>query len=145
MGGVASGAAVMQTVKRTVKSSCTLGSSWLSSSRWVGTTCRTVHPFLHHARKRADLYSLSLLTSICTFAAVALQSQCNETAVHVLSGNAEATGALRMKASGKHMLMLGGVDCRLLRYDVLPKLPQQAAEKAMSQSKLRRQPDMFVR
>ena len=65
--------------------------------------------------------------------------------MHVLSGNAEATGALRMKASGKHVLMLGGVDCRLLRYDVLPKLPQQAADKPVSQSKLSRQPDMSVR
>ena len=56
-----------------------------------------------------------------------LQSQCNETSVYVLSGNADATKALRMKASGKHSLMLGGVDCRLLRYDVLPRLPQQVA------------------
>jgi len=78
-------------------------------------------------------------------AAAALQSQCNETAVHVLSGNADATGALRMKASGKHTLMLGGVDCRLLRYDVLPRLPQQAADKPVSNIKLHRQADMSVR
>ena len=67
--------------------------------------------------------------------AAARQSQCNDTAVYVLSGNAEATGALRMKASGKHALMLGGVECRLLRYDVLPKLPQQTDEQRVSHSK----------
>ena len=51
------------------------------------------------------------------------QSQCNERSVYVLSGNADATRALHMKASKKHTLTLGGVDCRLIRYDVLPKMP----------------------
>ena len=50
-----------------------------------------------------------------------------------------------MKASGKHALMLGGVECRLLRYDVLPKLPQQGAQKDAPRSKLSRRTEVSVR
>ena len=52
-----------------------------------------------------------------------MQGQCNETAVFVLSGNAEITQALRMRATRRSPLTIGGADCRLLQYDVLPKLP----------------------
>ena len=41
----------------------------------------------------------------------------------VLSGNAEITQALRMRATRRSPLTIGGADCRLLQYDVLPKLP----------------------
>ena len=50
-----------------------------------------------------------------------------------------------MKASDKHVLRLGGVDCRLLQYDVLPKLPLQAAALSVSQNKTGTRADVPVR
>ena len=45
----------------------------------------------------------------------------------LLSGNPDATRALRMRASAKVPLVSGGVDLRLLRYKVLPPLTLDAA------------------
>lgn len=44
----------------------------------------------------------------------------------VLSGTKGPTQALRMKASRRHPLSLGGVDCRLLQYEVRPPPPAAA-------------------
>lgn len=41
----------------------------------------------------------------------------------VLSGTKGPTQALRMKASRRHPLSLGGVDCRLLHYEVRSQRP----------------------
>lgn len=41
----------------------------------------------------------------------------------ILSGTKGPTQALRMKASRRHPLSLGGVDCRLLHYEVRPPPP----------------------
>jgi hypothetical protein len=44
--------------------------------------------------------------------------------VITLSGNPEATRPLRMKAHAREPVTVGGVDCRLLHYHVLPQRQQ---------------------
>lgn len=46
--------------------------------------------------------------------------ECGGATAHLLSGDAAATRPLRMRANRKHVLGIGGVDCRLLEYRVLP-------------------------
>ncbi|KAL4458935.1 hypothetical protein ABPG75_013800 [Micractinium tetrahymenae] len=47
-----------------------------------------------------------------------LKQQCAGASAFLLSGNPEATKGLRMKASQRMPLTIGGVDCRLLQYSV---------------------------
>ena len=44
----------------------------------------------------------------------------------VLSGNSSISREIYMRASRKHVLGIGGVDTRLLRYDILPPKPKKA-------------------
>ena len=46
--------------------------------------------------------------------------ECGGATAHLLSGDAEVTRPLRMRAARKRVLGVGGVDCRLLEYRVLP-------------------------
>ena len=46
--------------------------------------------------------------------------ECAGATAHLLSGDAGATRPLRMRAKKKRVLGIGGVDCRLLEYRVLP-------------------------
>ncbi|MCB9899297.1 MAG: RNA methyltransferase [Planctomycetes bacterium] len=55
--------------------------------------------------------------SLSTF----LREQCGGAKAHVLSGDAELTKSLGMKASRKWPVMNGTIDCRLLRYEVFAK------------------------
>ena len=48
----------------------------------------------------------------------------NESAF-VLSGDPSVSREIFMRASRKHVLGIGGVDCRLLRYDILPPKPKE--------------------
>ena len=49
-----------------------------------------------------------------------VQSACNEADAYLLCGNPAATKPLRMKCSRRIPLTIGGVDVRLLHYQVLP-------------------------
>ena len=46
--------------------------------------------------------------------------ECAGATAHLLSGDAGATRPLKMRAKRKRVLGIGGVDCRLLEYRVLP-------------------------
>ena len=46
--------------------------------------------------------------------------ECGGATAHLLSGDANATRPLRMRARRKRVLGIGGVDCRLLEYRILP-------------------------
>ena len=50
----------------------------------------------------------------------ALKDHCGGWTAWILSGNADATRALKLKASRRIPLMNGPIDCRLLRYDLRP-------------------------
>lgn len=50
-----------------------------------------------------------------------LRNEAPESTAVVLSGDAQATRAIRMKARRKYPLRIGNVDCRVLVYDVLKK------------------------
>ena len=54
---------------------------------------------------------------------VFLKRECPDSSAFVLSGNPTVSRAIRMRASRKHVVGIGGVDCRLLRYDILPPKP----------------------
>jgi len=54
---------------------------------------------------------------------VFLKRECPDSSAFVLSGNPAVSRAIRMRASRKHVVGIGGVDCRLLRYDILPPKP----------------------
>jgi putative N6-adenine-specific DNA methylase len=47
-----------------------------------------------------------------------LKERCSGWTLWLLSGNAERTGALRMKASRRFAVSNGGIDCRWLRYEI---------------------------
>ena len=47
-----------------------------------------------------------------------LREQCVGAVAHVLSGNPSMGRSLRLKASRKHPIKNGPIDCRLLRYDI---------------------------
>lgn len=51
---------------------------------------------------------------------VFFRRECAGATAHLLSGDAGATRALRMRARRKRVLGIGGVDCRLLEYRILP-------------------------
>ena len=51
---------------------------------------------------------------------VFFRRECAGATAHLLSGDAGATRPLRMRAKKKRVLGVGGVDCRLLEYRVLP-------------------------
>ncbi|PSC76859.1 DNA methylase [Micractinium conductrix] len=55
-----------------------------------------------------------------------LKQQCPGTSAYLLSGNPEASTGLRMKASRRLPITVGGVDCRLLKYDIRA-MPEKAA------------------
>ncbi|BFI29443.1 hypothetical protein AXG93_1335s1140 [Marchantia polymorpha subsp. ruderalis] len=57
-----------------------------------------------------------------------LKSSCNETDVYVLSGNSNVTHAMHMKADKRWAVTVGGVDCRIMHYYVLPPKARPAAE-----------------
>jgi hypothetical protein len=42
--------------------------------------------------------------------------------VSILCGNPEVTRLLKMKAGGRDPVTVGGIDCRLVHYTVLPTL-----------------------
>ncbi|KAK9908246.1 hypothetical protein WJX75_004747 [Coccomyxa subellipsoidea] len=52
-----------------------------------------------------------------------LKGECPEADVAVLSGNKHITSLLRMKADRRFPMTVGGVDCRLIKYKVLPPKP----------------------
>ncbi|BDA44812.1 Ribosomal RNA large subunit methyltransferase K/L [Coccomyxa sp. Obi] len=52
-----------------------------------------------------------------------LKGQCPEADVAVLSGNKRVTAKLMMKADKRFPMTIGGVDCRLIKYKVLPPKP----------------------
>jgi putative N6-adenine-specific DNA methylase len=54
-----------------------------------------------------------------------LKNECTETDAFILSGNADITSQLRMKSKRKYPLTIGGVDCRLLHYEILPALTEE--------------------
>lgn len=54
-----------------------------------------------------------------------LKNECTETDAFILSGNADITSQLRMKSRRKYPLTIGGVDCRLLHYQILPALTEE--------------------
>lgn len=47
-----------------------------------------------------------------------LKGQCGGAEAYLLSGNAEATAGLRLRADKRWPLTIGGVDCRLLKYSI---------------------------
>lgn len=49
--------------------------------------------------------------------------ECGGATAHLLCGDASATRPLRMRANRKRVLGIGGVDCRLLEYRILPPKP----------------------
>ncbi len=57
-----------------------------------------------------------------------LREEAPESTAVVLSGDAQATRAMRMKAKRKFPLRIGNVDCRVLVYDVLKKKVVQVEE-----------------
>jgi hypothetical protein len=46
----------------------------------------------------------------------------------ILCGDKSASKALRMKVGRKYPVTLGGVDCRVLRYEILPPRPHSEVE-----------------
>eukprot|EP00850_Spirogloea_muscicola_P023399 SM000354S13394 [mRNA] locus=s354:26595:28051:+ [translate_table: standard] len=62
-----------------------------------------------------------------------LKAHCRRADVYVLSGKASLTQQLRLKATRKWLLSVGGIDSRLLHYKVLPpKLEHQALPLAVA-------------
>ena len=57
--------------------------------------------------------------------------ECGGATAHLLSGDAAATRPLRMRARRKRVLGVGGVDCRLLEYRVLP--PKKADARGLEE------------
>ena len=59
-----------------------------------------------------------------------LKRQCAGAPAYLLSGNVAATAGLRLRAASRVPLTIGGVDCRLLRYDIhASPSPPAAAER----------------
>ena len=85
----------METARHFLQGELTMITVWTSSS-----TVLT----LHEAQQKGP-FTWRHSTSRRAFGRADLppaQSQCNETSVYVMSGNADATRGLRMKASEKH-------------------------------------------
>ncbi|MCO5606327.1 hypothetical protein L7F22_060514 [Adiantum nelumboides] len=65
-----------------------------------------------------------------------LKQQCNHADVYVLSGNSSVTRGLRMKCDRKWPITVGGIECKLLHYYVLPprnSIPQKFVLEATNQ------------
>jgi len=71
----------------------------------------------------ADVTPEEALEQVWNSLGVFLKRECPDSSAYVLSGNPEVSRAIRMRASRKHPVGIGGVDCRLLRYDILPPKP----------------------
>ena len=52
-----------------------------------------------------------------------MQAHCRRSEAFILSGNRETTQWLRMRADARMPLVIGGTDCRLIKYTVRPLLP----------------------
>lgn len=61
---------------------------------------------------------------------VFLKEQCGGAEAYLLSGSAEATQALRLRADRKWPLSVGGVECRLLKYSIRGRAPEAATAAA---------------
>ena len=70
-----------------------------------------------------DISAEEALEQVWNSLGVFLKRECPDSSAFVLSGNPEVSRAIRMRASRKHVVGIGGVDCRLLRYDILPPKP----------------------
>ena len=51
-----------------------------------------------------------------------MQAHCRRSEAFILSGNKETTQWLRMRADTRMPLVIGGTDCRLIKYTVRPLL-----------------------
>jgi 23S rRNA G2445 N2-methylase RlmL len=71
----------------------------------------------------SDVSAEEALEQVWNSLGVFLKRECPDSSAFVLSGNPEVSRAIRMRASRKHVVGIGGVDCRLLRYDILPPKP----------------------
>ena len=55
----------------------------------------------------------------------AMQAQCPDALVYVLCGNPDITREIHMRSERKYPVTVGNIDCRVLKYKVLPpKQPQ---------------------
>ena len=72
---------------------------------------------------------------------VFLKRECPDSSAFVLSGNPAVSRAIRMRASRKMPLGIGGVDCRFLRYDILPPKPDGYDSNASANANARRRRD----
>ena len=57
---------------------------------------------------------------------VFLKEQCGGAEAYLLSGSADATQHLRLRADKKWPLSIGGVECRLLKYSIRGRAPAPA-------------------
>eukprot|EP00250_Pteridium_aquilinum_P000901 c11079_g2_i1 orf=98-1687(+) len=63
-----------------------------------------------------------------------LKQRCNQADVYVLSGNPSATRGLRMKSNKKWPITVGGVECKLVHYYVLPPKNLASSEEGLEAS-----------
>lgn len=49
-----------------------------------------------------------------------MQAHCRRSEAFILSGNRETTQWLRLRADARMPLVIGGTDCRLIKYTVRP-------------------------
>ncbi|GAQ80938.1 hypothetical protein KFL_000660330 [Klebsormidium nitens] len=68
-----------------------------------------------------------------------LKDQCTGADVFLLSGNADATRNMRLRADRKWPLSVGGIDCRVLHYKVLPPLSEEGRRAIAEDKEARRQ------
>jgi hypothetical protein len=66
------------------------------------------------------------------------KDQCTGADVFLLSGNAEATRNMRLRADRKWPISVGGIDCRVLHYKVLPPLSEAGRLKIEGDKETRR-------
>lgn len=67
-----------------------------------------------------------------------LKDQCTGADVFLLSGNADATRNMRLRADRKWPLSVGGIDCRVLHYKVLPPLSEEGRRAIAEDKEARR-------
>ncbi|CAK0784504.1 hypothetical protein CVIRNUC_007708 [Coccomyxa viridis] len=75
----------------------------------------------------AEADDSSALEATWTELGLFLKAHCREAQAFVLSGNKSTTQWLRMKADNRTPLTIGGADCRLIKYTVLPAKQPTAA------------------
>ena len=56
----------------------------------------------------------------------AMQAQCPDALVYVLCGNPDITREIHMRSERKYPVTVGNIDCRVLKYKVLP--PKQSQD-----------------